>query len=618
MGITVPRITINAEYDDERSFGELRPLSVGYGLHQAWIFAAMFGAANIFGVNPLVEAGQGATSITFITSIVIYSIVLLASAANDQKFLDVFVSRKTGVAAAAIMSLGTLILLAPLEPGVPDAAMQVASGCLTGIGSALLILMWGTAFARQEQSTIVINTAVAIAIGVAVYAIVLHHLPFPVCGVLAGLLPVLELPFLLKETPRPFTERDDRPIFQPLPINRGKFLAKFGIPVAVFGIALGALRQTSIQTILPAATGPEQILAVLASCCALVLVLVTLLALKSANGWNRLFRPLVPFVAVVAFFFPVAGMNEPTISGFALLVGYMSFEAMLWICFGELSQQYRLSPVFVFGIGRGMQAATTLAGSLIPIFAVAWADFLPMGSSTVIVILLLAMVVAYALLPGRTEIQELVINCPLTKLVESGEFDRYEAVAKSVVDGVPAGQLSAGTDGAAGSFAVEATPAEVAGAEAPSAALPTDGAATVPTAPPERADGTAASDAQDEPAASDRTAAPAAAATVAQTAASVPATANAASGKQADGLWPTEKRGRFKRKCEATANRYLLSARETEVLFFLAKGHNATSIQEQLFISEGTTKTHIRHIYRKLDVHSQQELIQIVENADVE
>ena len=32
----------------------------------------------------------------------------------------------------------------------------------------------------------------------------------------------------------------------------------------------------------------------------------------------------------------------------------------------------------------------------------------------------------------------------------------------------------------------------------------------------------------------------------------------------------------------------------------------------------GTAKTHIRHIYRKLDVHSQQELIQIVENAEVD
>ena len=64
------------------------------------------------------------------------------------------------------------------------------------------------------------------------------------------------------------------------------------------------------------------------------------------------------------------------------------------------------------------------------------------------------------------------------------------------------------------------------------------------------------------------------------------------------------------------ADRYLLSARETEVLFFLAKGHNATSIQEQLYISEGTTKTHIRHIYRKLDVHSRDELVALLEELD--
>lgn len=74
--------------------------------------------------------------------------------------------------------------------------------------------------------------------------------------------------------------------------------------------------------------------------------------------------------------------------------------------------------------------------------------------------------------------------------------------------------------------------------------------------------------------------------------------------------------GRFRRKCEAVANTYLLSRRETEILFFLAKGHNAAYIQEKLFISEGTAKTHIRHIYRKLDVHSQQDLMRTVEGTE--
>lgn len=79
-----------------------------------------------------------------------------------------------------------------------------------------------------------------------------------------------------------------------------------------------------------------------------------------------------------------------------------------------------------------------------------------------------------------------------------------------------------------------------------------------------------------------------------------------------------ERRGRFKRKCDKTAATYLLSRKETEVLFLLAKGRNAAAIQEALFIAEGTVRTHMRHIYKKLDVHTQQELIDLVESADVD
>ena len=74
-------------------------------------------------------------------------------------------------------------------------------------------------------------------------------------------------------------------------------------------------------------------------------------------------------------------------------------------------------------------------------------------------------------------------------------------------------------------------------------------------------------------------------------------------------------KGRFHSQCEAIADRYLLSRRETEVMFLLAKGHNAAFIQDQLCISKSTAKTHINHIYRKLDIHTQQELLSMVEAA---
>ncbi len=75
--------------------------------------------------------------------------------------------------------------------------------------------------------------------------------------------------------------------------------------------------------------------------------------------------------------------------------------------------------------------------------------------------------------------------------------------------------------------------------------------------------------------------------------------------------------GRFRKKCEAVADTFMLSRRETEVLFYLARGFKSTYIQEKLFISEGTAKTHIRHIYRKVDVHNQSDLMKLVNSVEL-
>ncbi|MEE0592514.1 MAG: helix-turn-helix transcriptional regulator, partial [Eggerthella lenta] len=45
-----------------------------------------------------------------------------------------------------------------------------------------------------------------------------------------------------------------------------------------------------------------------------------------------------------------------------------------------------------------------------------------------------------------------------------------------------------------------------------------------------------------------------------------------------------------------------------EVLLLLAQRKTVGSIERELFIANGTAKTHIRHIYRKLDIHSRDEL----------
>ena len=73
----------------------------------------------------------------------------------------------------------------------------------------------------------------------------------------------------------------------------------------------------------------------------------------------------------------------------------------------------------------------------------------------------------------------------------------------------------------------------------------------------------------------------------------------------------------WKKKLEKVATDYGLTARQVEVFKLLVRGRNAQYIAEQFVISNSTAKAHIHNIYQKLDIHSQQELIDLVENADI-
>ena len=64
--------------------------------------------------------------------------------------------------------------------------------------------------------------------------------------------------------------------------------------------------------------------------------------------------------------------------------------------------------------------------------------------------------------------------------------------------------------------------------------------------------------------------------------------------------------------CKTISTENALSKRESEVLVCLAQGNSQKSIAEKLYISVDTVKTHTNSIYRKLGVHSKQELIDYV------
>lgn len=64
---------------------------------------------------------------------------------------------------------------------------------------------------------------------------------------------------------------------------------------------------------------------------------------------------------------------------------------------------------------------------------------------------------------------------------------------------------------------------------------------------------------------------------------------------------------------EIICDEFHLTPREREVFALVARGRNAEHIGKQLFISVHTTKTHMSRIYRKLEVNSQQQIIDMVD-----
>lgn len=66
--------------------------------------------------------------------------------------------------------------------------------------------------------------------------------------------------------------------------------------------------------------------------------------------------------------------------------------------------------------------------------------------------------------------------------------------------------------------------------------------------------------------------------------------------------------------CATLAEEFGLTPREQQIAELTARGHSSTYIADELFISSSTVRFHQQNLYRKLNVHSKQELIVLVDS----
>lgn len=68
-------------------------------------------------------------------------------------------------------------------------------------------------------------------------------------------------------------------------------------------------------------------------------------------------------------------------------------------------------------------------------------------------------------------------------------------------------------------------------------------------------------------------------------------------------------------RCTILAERNHVTTREQDILLLIARGRDVPSISKQLFISENTVRSHSKNVYKKLGIHSKQELLDLLETV---
>ena len=648
MRVFFPRVSFTLDYGENAHSGDLGLISVGYGFHQAWIFCAMFGASSLFMSEGILtgESLFGIPTASFI-SLIAYFLCLIFEGLTDQKFKAFYRKKSTVVCSALLMCVGTLLYFVQLQDELLCFIIHFIAGVTTGFGSSILLIAWGVRFARCSVTSIRVNSIVGFALAFSLYITVEAVLKYPLGGIATALFPLVELSILLTHQIFGIGKSAGKQLFSPLPVRLSTFFAKFAVPIMIFCIALGFLRLVAIHPNVTLGL-PYALLSVGAM--AVILFAVTLLLPAQEDGWSFDFRVIGLFVAVAVAAISFGGSNQTLFQCVSALIAYLCFEGLLWMYFGEFAQSFRLSPVLIFGIGRGCAGlATTIVAVANAVAQSAYGVEL-FSDTTFSLVMLIVLMASYLLLPTQTEIKAILKPNALQKSIASSENideqQRAEITEESNVaryaSKVPldapaatspvAGEAqklaevvggTAGVAGTAGTVGAGVVGADVAG----QGGVMSAGAGAVAVAVAVASAGGAGAGAVGSGAQAGATeAARAAGAALSAGNSGLTLTAGAGNSANASGAMgapsdsgnaPVKHIAKFREKCQIVGNTYMLSLREQEVLFYLAKGYNAALIQEKLYISEGTTKTHMRHIYRKLNVHTQQDLIRIVESVDL-
>lgn len=635
--LRLPHVTI--EYREEESVGVGKisvPLIIGLGLHWAWVFSAMFSAGELFSFR-----FGGMAQVMIVTSMAFMAATLMCYTLFMKQIRPYFRTqkdrRRIRFIAAVSVSVGLLCvalgaLLGNYAVGI---ACCVVGGIASGVGSAALLMSYGASFSVCDTAASAMQFALSCIVTCVVYALVMvaNAYAHPLGVALCVVIPLFELLCLNLSS----AQLVDRTEFASttMPVYVSRFTFRVAPSALAFGFLFGFLGVHAFRGVSELAVDASQFVWSVVAAGVITCGLIVCVMLTMRQRANYAFRTLNPVIAlVIALITYLIASGVTTVVHCLFLVSYMLLEACLWISYTDMSQKFRISPFHVYGMGRGLVALGAVAATAMMLPGSPFFDSLT-SVDAILPVALVLLVFGTSTYPRDPEIVDVLKRgtcCPAffdPFDANNGSLNAMvEAEMEMAVRNFEAGNYDVHTIHRAGNItytSVKLTPEEAAALErlqAPDGEeVPDDGrddaAWDEAAVPVEQSEAIAEAVTEQQPAPQEQTSAASHSSEAAETVQNKKPEAPAQPAKTAEEQ-EEERIGRYKRRCLALANMCLLSRRETEVLFLLAKGYNTKMIQEQLFISAGTANTHMRHVYRKLDVHSQQDLIRMVDSMEVE
>lgn len=588
--------------------------AAGYACTCSWAVILLFSAA--FGAPSAVHAAS--------TSMLPGLAACLGSIAWFRSFPSLAGRTPFAILAGLFVAAGTLLCTHPAFTAL--AALRIAGLALSGFFAIFVVMAWFETFVELAPRAIIVLAGCALSIAACLCWIVLAC-PAPVASLLACALPIASSLLLPKRDAQTSPETDRRAAHDAAARSRSHSMREVlaaAVPArTLLGLAVTFFIVRSIATLAPefepfgAAVSPVSLLIPLA---------VTAFFVGSALVVKRRIDPSILYKIILSCFAGCVFLLASSTGVTAALVFYADLvaEVMMWTVLALWAKKTPVQPHLVFAIGWIAECAgNTLGQAAGPLFAEHGQLFFAVA------IMLILIAVGFAFSEGQLMLDvdfedEDRLSCqegmpdatggdakrPGTNAAETGERNPAPAAgdgrraaeraethagrACTTADGGTGGTACVATTGggaesaAAGGRAQDADACEVDGNDRPGK-VSAEEAESDGTPMPTDTPGRDASHARE----------------------GAPAAAHPATGAPGSAAGPDNGRDPL----EAFAAAYEISPRERDVLALWLAGRGMKYIENELFISESTVKSHLRSIYRKCDTHNRDETISLFEHA---